>query len=64
MYKLIVIGKDEIETIELFHLKSCVTLMDLYEAREQERRNAGLKYLRFMYITNNDGKILAEWISK
>lgn len=63
-YTLTVIRKSKIKTIEFYHLDVCVKLMNEYEAIEQKQRKAGLKSLRYMYITNEDGKILAEWISK
>lgn len=63
-YTLTVIRERNIENNDFYHLNICAKLMEDYIKIEQERRKFGLKNIRFMYITDKDGKILAEWISK
>lgn len=64
-FTFITIKEKEVVIEKFNYLDTCVNLMNtLIEKEEEIRKRFGIKDKQYMCITNENGKILAEWISK
>ena len=64
-FTFITINEKEVVIEKFNYLDTCVNLMKKKKKKEEEiRKRFGIKDKKYMCITNENGKILAEWISK
>ena len=64
-FTFIAIREKEVVIEKLNYLDTCANLMNILIEREGKiRKQFGIKDKKYMCITNENGKILAEWTSK